>query len=67
MKNGIAHAYHDMEQVSELFRPGRANSLRNLTCWSGRRRELVFFVEARLDGLLSRIEDIGKKVPRASK
>eukprot|EP00752_Nemacystus_decipiens_P018589 g16667.t1 len=49
-------------KVSELFRPGRANSLRNLITWSGRRRELYFFVEARLDGLVSRVEDIGKKV-----
>ncbi|CAN0415525.1 unnamed protein product, partial [Ectocarpus sp. 12 AP-2014] len=49
-------------KVSELFRPGRANSLRNLVTWSGRRRELYFFVEARLDGLVSRVEDIGKKV-----
>ncbi|CAN0511920.1 unnamed protein product, partial [Ectocarpus sp. 12 AP-2014] len=50
------------EKVSELFRPGRANSLRNLVTWSGQRRELYFFVEARLDGLVSRVEDIGKKV-----
>eukprot|EP00903_Cladosiphon_okamuranus_P016150 g14905.t1 len=49
-------------KVSELFRPGRANALRNLITWSGRRRELYFFVEARLDGLVSRVEDIGQKV-----
>lgn len=49
-------------KVSELFRPGRTNSLRNLVTWSGRRRELYFFVEARLDGLVARIEDIGNKV-----
>ncbi|CAN0568550.1 unnamed protein product, partial [Ectocarpus sp. 12 AP-2014] len=48
----------------ELFRPGRANSLRNLVTWSGQRRELYFFVEARLDGLVSRVEDIGKKVSK---
>lgn len=45
-----------------MFRPGRANSLRNMIMWSGRRRELYFFVEARLDGLVSRVEDIGQKV-----
>eukprot|EP00904_Undaria_pinnatifida_P000051 jgi/Undpi1/10046/HiC_scaffold_28.g12500.m1 len=49
-------------KVSELFRPGRVNALRNLVTWSGRRRELYFFLEARLDGLVSRKEDIGKKV-----
>ncbi|CAN0393322.1 unnamed protein product [Pylaiella littoralis] len=49
-------------KVSELFRPGRGNALRKLTTWSGRRRELYFFVEARLDGLVSRLEDIGQKV-----
>lgn len=48
-------------KVSELFRPGRVNALRNLVTWSGRRRELYFFLEARLDGLVSRKEDIGKK------
>lgn len=51
-------------KVSELFRPGRVNALRNLVTWSGRRRELYFFLEARLDGLVSRKEDIGKKVCR---
>ncbi|CAM9369059.1 unnamed protein product, partial [Discosporangium mesarthrocarpum] len=49
-------------KVSEWFRPGRADSLRNFISWSGRRREIHFFVEARLDGLVSREEDIGRKI-----
>ncbi|CAM9228570.1 unnamed protein product, partial [Choristocarpus tenellus] len=49
-------------KVSEWFRPGRFDSLRNYISWSGRQRELHFFVEARLDGLVSRVEDIGHKI-----
>lgn len=33
-----------------------------MVTWSGRRREFYFFVEARLDGLVARFEDIGEKV-----
>ena len=48
--------------VHESFGPGRAMSLRELIEWTGKRREMHFYVNARLDGLLCREEDIGKKI-----
>ncbi|CAM9226675.1 unnamed protein product [Heterosigma akashiwo] len=46
----------------EDFHPGRPNALCRHTEWTGRRRELTFYVEARDDGLVSRTDEFGRKV-----
>lgn len=48
--------------VYEAFLPGRPMSLKESMEWPGRRRELAFYSEARLDGLKRRIEVMGAKV-----
>ena len=48
--------------VHESFDPGRPSSLKYLIEWAGKRREMHFYVNARLDGLLCREEDMGKKI-----
>ena len=48
--------------VHESFDPGRPSSLKYLVEWAGKRREMHFYVNARLDGLLCREEDMGKKI-----
>jgi len=49
-------------KVIEDFLPGRSFSLQSLTEYAGKRREFLFYVEARQDGLVSRYENIGKKI-----
>ena len=49
-------------KVHESFDPGRPSSLKYFVEWAGRRREMHFYVNARLDGLLCREEDMGKKI-----
>ncbi|KAL1499996.1 hypothetical protein AB1Y20_012673 [Prymnesium parvum] len=45
----------------EFFDPGRAQGLKELVYIQGTRREFHFYASARLDGLICRIEEIGKK------
>ncbi|GMI05467.1 hypothetical protein TrVE_jg4585 [Triparma verrucosa] len=49
-------------KVHESFGPGRLLSLKHLIEWTGKRREMHFYVNARLDGLKCREEDVGKKI-----
>ena len=49
-------------KVHESFGPGRLLSLKDLIEYTGKRREMHFYVNARLDGLKCREEDIGKKI-----
>mmetsp|Transcript_17952 Transcript_17952/g.56287 ORF Transcript_17952/g.56287 Transcript_17952/m.56287 type:complete len:580 (-) Transcript_17952:1261-3000(-) len=56
------HRYPLCGKTVEHFLPGRAFSLRQLTEISGRRRKLMFYVEARQDGLVCREDILGVKV-----
>ncbi|CAM9372592.1 unnamed protein product [Chrysoparadoxa australica] len=49
-------------RIYEAFYPGRPLSLKSIDEWTGHRRVLNFYVEARLDGLKKRTEDIGQKI-----
>ncbi|KAK7232184.1 hypothetical protein SO694_00030049 [Aureococcus anophagefferens] len=49
-------------KLIEEFLPGRVFSLRQLVEYTGRRRELYFYVTARQDGLVCREDDIGHKI-----
>ncbi|KAJ1445509.1 hypothetical protein M885DRAFT_549673 [Pelagophyceae sp. CCMP2097] len=49
-------------KLVENFLPGRLLSLRQLVEFTGHRRELYFYVEARQDGLVCRQDDIGNKI-----
>jgi len=50
------------DQTVEYFDPGRKTGLKQHTWVDGVRRELLFYSTARLDGLVSRVEEVGKKV-----
>jgi len=55
---------HENNCTHEFFDPGRTipgQGLKELIYITGVRREFHFYASARLDGLISRIEDIGKK------
>jgi len=49
------------EETSEFFEPGRKTSLREHTWVEGVKRTMHFYATARLDGLVSRYEDVGVK------
>jgi hypothetical protein len=49
-------------KTSETFLPGRPGSLKAMTEWAGRRREIDYYSIARTDGLRRREEDLDKKI-----
>ena len=46
----------------ESFHPGSVGEVQTWTEWPGKRREVVFYVEGRLDRLAYREEDIGSRI-----
>ena len=55
------------ETTHEYFEPGRPKGLKEHIQVEGEKRELHFYSSARLDGLVSRVELVGKKTYMVSK
>jgi hypothetical protein len=49
-------------KISESFAPGRPSGIKELVTIFGRKRLMKFYLEARLDGLLTREETVGKSM-----
>jgi hypothetical protein len=49
------------EETREYFDPGRKTGLKEHTWIEDERRTMLFYSSARLDGLVSRVEEVGKK------
>jgi len=49
-------------RVHESFLPGRMpEALKDMYEWTGRKRELHYYTSARIDGLVKRVDEMGKK------